>query len=353
MANEKIISYINEKKAKGYESKAIRQALRDAGWQDEDIEEGFSATESMEVPSPSGEFAVQSSAQTPSGLPGVFDLLKQSWERLISRIWTYVGIALLPAVVVIGGMLVMGFLGAVIWSQTGGVAAGILFFTFGLIFVGAIVILQIWAQVSMLYVVNSTEKVGVIDAYRNTLPKLLSYAWITCLVSLVVIGGMVLLFIPGIIVGVWIGLAIYVFILEDVRGMNALIKSKEYVKGRWWPVFGRFVSVGFLFFVAQNIIDVIAKKGGFLVGGTFFVMSIVLSLLTTPFITIYAYLIYRNLKRLRGPFEFVPNKNDRTMFWILAILTPIALIALIILVISVGMSLGSEMDSWSPGMYNY
>jgi len=46
-------------------------------------------------------------------------------------------------------------------------------------------------------------------------------------------GGFLFLIIPGIIFLVWFIFAQFIIFAEDDRGMNAILKSKEYVRGKW------------------------------------------------------------------------------------------------------------------------
>ena len=41
MPNQEIVNYITQTKEKGYTGEQITQALKEVGWQEKDIEEGF------------------------------------------------------------------------------------------------------------------------------------------------------------------------------------------------------------------------------------------------------------------------------------------------------------------------
>lgn len=67
------------------------------------------------------------------------------------------------------------------------------------------------------------------------------------LVTLIVLGGALLLIIPGIIFAVWYSFTSYVVIFEGVHGLDALRASKSLVVGRWWPVVWRLAITTLVF----------------------------------------------------------------------------------------------------------
>lgn len=67
------------------------------------------------------------------------------------------------------------------------------------------------------------------------------------LVSLIVIGGTLLLIVPGIIFAVWYCFAFYAVILDGAKGLGALGASKSLVVGRWWPILWRLFIATLVF----------------------------------------------------------------------------------------------------------
>jgi len=56
-------------------------------------------------------------------------------------------------------------------------------------------------------------------------------------------GGWVLFIIPGIILMILLYMAPYVYTQEGLRGMNALLRSRELVRDHWWALAGRLLLV--------------------------------------------------------------------------------------------------------------
>jgi hypothetical protein len=58
------------------------------------------------------------------------------------------------------------------------------------------------------------------------------------LTGLAVLGGFILLIVPGIIFGVWFSLAAYAVVAEDLGVIAAMKRSRQLVKNRFWDTFG-------------------------------------------------------------------------------------------------------------------
>lgn len=67
------------------------------------------------------------------------------------------------------------------------------------------------------------------------------------LVSLILVAGYILLFIPGIYLTIALCFSTYVFVFRDQDGVMAIKQSYKLVSGRWWYVFGFSIFVGFIF----------------------------------------------------------------------------------------------------------
>jgi len=166
-------------------------------------------------------------------------------------------------------------------------------------FVGLVV------SLATVLVFQSGMKVG--EALKAAAGKIFSYLWLVALVGVVSLGGFVLFVIPGVIFTVWFAFSIYIFVAEGKKGMEAMMASKEYVRGYWWPILGRLavlVLVGFLFYLVLSIPGIILGSN---LGQ---LMNAVADVVFTPFIFIYAYLIYKNLKSLKPEVATSPTPRE-------------------------------------------
>lgn len=250
--NQQLIDYIKNQIKLGRSEDVIKVMLKNNGWQEADIEEGFREVfgQNTPLPSPSTDFQPAYSSNRPSfsgnaseiALPGGLDLLKQSWQIYKNRFWTLVGITAFPFLIwlVIGGLFWMS---SFVLANSG---LNILFIILALILVIPGIILFVWSGLALIYVVKeSNEEIGFKESFRQAWgKKILSFAFIGLLNTLVIFGGFILGIIPGIIFAIWFIVAQFVFVVEGQKGFSALLRSKEYVAGRWGKVFWRVVVFG-------------------------------------------------------------------------------------------------------------
>ncbi|MCK5027537.1 MAG: hypothetical protein KAS07_03900 [Candidatus Pacebacteria bacterium] len=253
MINEEIIAYIKARQEQNTDRNDIVNELKSAGWDEEEI---VSAFQSIEVPSPisvseappapGADTSINKNVST-EGIAAFDDLgglISGAFSAYFKRFGTYFGILIMPTLIMCGVFL--GFAGV-------GMAAGS-FVDPGFIFIilvlvvllVAVIFLQILGQVALLVSVH--HKTGISESYKRALPIMFSYVWVSFLVGIVVAGGMFLLIVPGIMFAVWFGLATFVLVVDGDKGVNALAKSREYVRGHGWQLFGYLLLFALIVF---------------------------------------------------------------------------------------------------------
>jgi len=80
------------------------------------------------------------------------------------------------------------------------------------------------------------------EALRRGLTKILPLIWTAILLYLAVMGGLILLIIPGILFALWFSVSQHVVVLENLNGVPALSRSKALVR----PNMGTLIVLGFL-----------------------------------------------------------------------------------------------------------
>lgn len=234
-------------------------------------------------------------------LHGIGDLLSESWNIFQKHFRLIIG-------VVVPGIIV-------------GVAAGALFLFDDTIvislasLVGGLV--SIWVTVSLLYAISERDRITVAEALRKGGQRFFSYLWISLLSGFIVLGGFLLFIIPGIILAIWFSLALYILAAEDRRGMNALFRSKQMVQGYWWPVFGRFLVLGLIgfaimvpFMIAEIMLEGVENAGAIEILQIF---QGVISMLFSAFAMVFGFLLYENLKAVKGELPFEKSGMGRKL----------------------------------------
>lgn len=304
MISKEIVDYIKAQNEKGQNKEDIKKALVSAGWQTADIEEAFKYAQSGIPLAPiSGNMQNMSqpgqASQNTQFLASPTDLLKEAWGIYKARFLTFAGIILVPFV----GIIILMIASATILIGSGffrtyiperSFISGIspLLIIIFIIFFITIILLQLCGQAAILFAIkDSEENIGVKESYKRGWRKIGSIFWVGLLSGIIVMGGYLLFIIPGIIFAVWFSLALYIVIAEGLGGMNAILKSKEYVRGYWWEVFWRFIFIGLVIFGINIIV--------MLMGLVIPVLPNLLMIFVTPLTIIYSFLVYKNLKAIK------------------------------------------------------
>ncbi len=269
-----------------------------------------------------------------TSLLGPIVILGQARSIYKKRLGTFLGIMIIPTLVSIGFSIFLlasgGFLGLYLIASS--FSTGVTFFIFLLVILilFLIFVIQIWSQIALLYAIKDCEEgIGVKESYRRGWCMIVSYFWLSFLGGFIILGGLLLLVVPGIIFAVWFSLAIFVLIDEDLKGMNALLKSREYVKGKWGSVFWRNFFIVALALIV-SLVPVLVFYFLKVPSSVQKISSNIISLFLIPLVMTYAFLVYSNLKAMKDPIAFVPTRKQKTIFTIIGIL-PILVIPIILL----------------------
>ena len=84
------------------------------------------------------------------------------------------------------------------------------------------------------------------QAYMGATGYFWKYLGLAFLAGIIVTVSFLLLIIPGIIVSTWLVFIYFVLLFEQRGIIDSLKQSREYVRGRWWKVFGRVVVLIFV-----------------------------------------------------------------------------------------------------------
>ena len=145
--------------------------------------------------------------------------------------------------------------------------------------VTAFIILIIWSQTATL-AISVDESMNVSEALAAGWKYFFSIGWAGTLYLSIVTAGLMLFVLPGLFLGLSMSLWFYALLDDDLRGMDAVLASHLYMRGRWWNTFFKFILV-FLMSFALRSVPVIGQ---------------LLSFVFTPFFLIYMLVIYRDLE---------------------------------------------------------
>jgi len=226
------------------------------------------------------------------------ELFKESWELFKSRFVTLIALYLLSIVflfVLIGIFAGIGYLLSTLFPENKNAVIAASIFT-GMI-PGFIAMFWVFAAFTFAVV---DETLGIREALGKGWQKLGAFMWLASLLGFIITGGFFLLVIPGVIFLVWFVFAQFILASEDEKGMNAILKSKEYVRERWFDIFLRL----FVIWLVSAILGIVPLIGP------------ILSLLFFPFTMIFICLIYQDLKAIKGEGFIYPHSSGEKFKWI-------------------------------------
>jgi len=152
-----------------------------------------------------------------------------------------------------------------------------------------------------------TKKIELQNVANLFWPALL----ISILTSLIIIGGFILLIVPGVIFAIWYAFSFYAVVLDQHKVMDALKTSKNLVQGRWWAVWWRLFAPTLVFvillFLAQWLVSLPFKAILQDLSPTSLAYTLIVSILTllttfinllfTPLTTAAPTILYLELKK--------------------------------------------------------
>lgn len=302
--SQELYDYIRHQRQAKVSDAKIKKALLDAGWSQELV------SASMQANLNDGQMHyVSAQPKAEKELPDVGALLSETWNSYTSKFFTYFGFLLLVIVIFIAIFAAFVFGGGAI-SLAGGFPAMIIIGLIG--FVSAI-FLQSWLQGAFIYLIDSQGKASFGEVFSRSFQRIGPIVWISVLSGFIVLGSAIPLFIPIFFFSVITMFAMYIVILEDERGVNALLKAREYIRDRFWAVLGRIAVLMLIAIGIDIMAQLLHKEEGLLA-----LLGALISIAVTPFYSLYAYKLYMHVRAVNHGKAFVPTSNERTGYIILA-----------------------------------
>jgi predicted Zn finger-like uncharacterized protein len=228
---------------------------------------------------------LQAAAAGDAQLPPVIDLFSRCWKLYQRRVWTLLGIYLLTvlAPVFLIGVLTVFVMPLTVASGQPGLGTGLLGLLLALLTVG----LLSWGVAGMI-VASVDATAGIRQSLAQGWQRFWSFGWLFFLLAFIVTGGFFLLVIPALLFMTWFLFAQYILVDEGERGMAALLKSREYVRGYFWGVLLRLLVLWVAVFFLSLLLGWIP-----LVGSLF-------QLLLLPFTLLYQFMVFQDIRQARS-----------------------------------------------------
>jgi len=207
-------------------------------------------------------------------------LLKNSWRAYAHdfRSWIILTSPLVALIVIllIGSSFIPGNSGPQAVDLTLG-GQVLTFAKLVLILAAVILIFRVFstALVVSSYRSLNGSKLNVKEAYKVGFRTFGPILWVSILRALIVLGGLILLIVPGVIWALRYSLATQAAILEGKRGMAALHRSKDLTNGKLFETFINFCTIfmvdgygsAILASIAVFVLNILGAMVGFAIPG--------------------------------------------------------------------------------------
>ncbi|HYJ59947.1 MAG TPA: hypothetical protein VE032_00605 [Actinomycetota bacterium] len=134
--------------------------------------------------------------------------------------------------------------------------------------------------------------VDVNASYKYAFSRLGGLIGLALLIAVVVGIGFVLFIIPGIILAVFLAMAVPAFIIERKGVTDSMSRSWTLVRGSWWHVFGVILVTLIIVGVVSGILTALGGNNFFL----YWIFSTIAQLITAPFFALVAVVLYVDLR---------------------------------------------------------
>ena len=164
-------------------------------------------------------------------------------------------------------------------------------------FIGPAISLIIWgilqaATMRGAAIATVGDPVDIEASYRYGFKRFGSVLLVSLLVGIVVVVGLILLIIPGIILGTFLAVTVPALVIENRRGTDAMSRSWNLVSGNFWHVLGVMIVAFLITGVVGGILGAIGGDNWFLR----WIFNAIAQIITAPFIALVVVLLYIDLR---------------------------------------------------------
>lgn len=246
-------------------------------------------------------------------LKGPFVLLQEAWNVYKRNAGTYIVLILLSIAFSFAGILVGLLAGVITYTATQEMVTAALVGM--LIGIPVLMYLTYWVQASLLKAtVTDSEggKTSVAEAFNGSRNLVLPLFVLGLISGFITLGGFALLVIPGIILTIWFSMSSYILFKEGKKGFEALLTSREYVRGMAGTVFIYLFIFAILGYALQSIPTFFFNQADAEFAGSLF--SMVMSFIIGPLGMLYSVGIYNELRRIKGEFSVTVTSLDKAKY---------------------------------------
>lgn len=313
MVTQDLLNYIKGQFDAGVERVAVEQALVTKGWSEVDVKQ-----------------AIEQVLNPKADLQDINELFKISYQTFLRRKFVYLGIYFIPYLVI----TIFVALGILLWvtgvfnSQTVQGNAWYAAVPIGIVVLTGLIYLSVWSYGALIVSIRDEAlNIGIGESYSKARPYIFSYIAVAILIGLFVMSAAMLFIIPAIYVSLWSAFAIFILFSEGVKGIDAIRKSREYMRGILGKVFVRMFFVSML--PAVITIPINALGSALKIEEYLAIPVALFSFIYAPFATVFYYKTYESVKAFKGEVVLPDNRGK----WVLWAWSPVIVAGIVVVLI--------------------
>jgi hypothetical protein len=136
--------------------------------------------------------------------------------------------------------------------------------------------------------------------YRFAFSRTHSILWVSLLSGLAVVGGLILLIVPGILFAIRFTFGSIVVAVEGARGTSAMRRSWRLAKGHFWKILGTLFLAGLLAGVIASVLSLPFTVAGVAMGSSGWFLrwigASIAAVITRPFSAMVGVLLYFDMR---------------------------------------------------------
>jgi hypothetical protein len=253
-----------------------------------------------------------------ASLPTIDEVMNETWARIKARFWSFTLLAAIPviSVLVIGLLLVILFiLFPSLFSTLSVHTMSDLKFPFG-VFIPlgiaglAIIAVTVWSMLALYTQAISPVQIPIKQAFLENKSRFFPFIWLSLLLGIIICGSFVFFVIPAVIFSIFFVFWIFTFLVEGERGMAALLKSREYVRGNWWKTLG-YMSILFVVSIVLSFILRLTEKVSVGLSG---LLNLAYQIFFPMFTAVYLSVLFSKYQIAKKGVTITATKKDKWVY---------------------------------------
>jgi hypothetical protein len=232
--------------------------------------------------------------------------IRINFKLILKTYLLVVGISMLCIipVLIIGGIVALMRNNALVLSL------GIAVVSVAFLFMSTYV--QAWGFLATtLAVINKEPVMGAKHISKRAWGMVSKYWGIMLLTSLMVIGGIIPLVIPGIVLGVTLVMVMFVLMDEGIGGMDGIMRCRFYIKGNRWQLAGRYLLLLIIAGLIQLGLQELVKSSNVVIQIISILCLAITGIGSNLFIVAFGYRNYVWLKESKVEVVYDPQEARR------------------------------------------